>query len=523
MAAQVLKPVECSAQPLSLAFHPDRENLVAVGLVDGTVECKKCGLEVHEFDPNVPFTKTAKRGDDQMEDSEDDEDDTIISSLPVHCDGTVPKPSKRKPAEAGSDINVLSSQITAERAPSCRVIMFSKELDMGKSLYTAGNSGDICCIDTELGTTPNVTENKTEYAVKWRVKNAHPHGINAMHELPACSPAGPLLVTGDDEGMVRIWDPRLCESVWSESSKPSAKKKAFDNLMENKELPPGCVASWNQNTDYISCFDTDKDGKTLLATSADGKLSIFDVRQPGKKIGTDHIKAKAATKIVVDPTGARLSDDQEDELLSVIVMKKGKKVVCGTQEGILSIWSWGVWGDVSDRFPGHPSSIDALLKVDEDTFLTGSSDGLVRIVQIHPDRLLGILGDHDGFPVESLHFSANKKYVGSISHDALIRLWDASIFCDDDEDEDIDDEDETDAMDLQNEQKSVKSSGLAAVSSSRAGVSQGSDDEWEDIDDDEDMSDSSVDSDDSGSKGQGKNKQPSRVFKTETEKFFEDL
>lgn len=45
MAAQVLKPVECSAQPLSLAFHPERENLVAVGLVDGTVECKKCGLE----------------------------------------------------------------------------------------------------------------------------------------------------------------------------------------------------------------------------------------------------------------------------------------------------------------------------------------------------------------------------------------------------------------------------------------------------------------------------------------------
>ena len=32
--------VECSAQPMGLSFHPSRD-ILASGLVDGTIECKK--------------------------------------------------------------------------------------------------------------------------------------------------------------------------------------------------------------------------------------------------------------------------------------------------------------------------------------------------------------------------------------------------------------------------------------------------------------------------------------------------
>ena len=74
------------------------------------------------------------------------------------------------------------------------------------------------------------------------------------------------------------------------------------------------------------------------------------------------------------------SEQIEDELLSLVVMKRGRKVVCGSQEGVLDIFSWDEFGDVSDRFPGHPNSVDALLKIDEDTIVTGSSDGLIRCV-----------------------------------------------------------------------------------------------------------------------------------------------
>lgn len=110
------------------------------------------------------------------------------------------------------------------------------------------------------------------------------------------------------------------------------------------------------------------DTKTLLATGGDGFLSVYDMRR----------RAMHA-----------VSDNMEDELLSVVLVKHGQKVITGTQEGVLYIFSWGNWGDCTDRFPGHPESVETMLVIDEETICTGSSDGLIRIVSILPNKLLG--------------------------------------------------------------------------------------------------------------------------------------
>ena len=54
---------------------------------------------------------------------------------------------------------------------------------------------------------------------------------------------------------------------------------------------------------------------------------------------------------------------------------------------------------------GHPSSVDALVAFDEDTVLTGSQDGLIRVISILPNRMLGVVGEHGDFPVEALALS----------------------------------------------------------------------------------------------------------------------
>lgn len=46
---------------------------------------------------------------------------------------------------------------------------------------------------------------------------------------------------------------------------------------------------------------------------------------------------------------ARSEDDADDELLSCAVVKGGKKVVCGTQSGVMALYSWGYFNDCSDR------------------------------------------------------------------------------------------------------------------------------------------------------------------------------
>ena len=55
-------------------------------------------------------------------------------------------------------------------------------------------------------------------------------------------------------------------------------------------------------------------------------------------------------------------------------------MVCGSGEGVLNIFNWGEWGNLSDRFPGHPMSIDCLLPISQDKVVTGSMDGVIRSV-----------------------------------------------------------------------------------------------------------------------------------------------
>ena len=42
---------------------------------------------------------------------------------------------------------------------------------------------------------------------------------------------------------------------------------------------------------------------------------------------------------------------------------------------------------MTDRFIGHPQSVESLVKVDEDTLITCSEDGIVRVIQVHTSRL----------------------------------------------------------------------------------------------------------------------------------------
>eukprot|EP00339_Tiarina_fusa_P009952 CAMPEP_0117033974 /NCGR_PEP_ID=MMETSP0472-20121206/24237_1 /TAXON_ID=693140 ORGANISM="Tiarina fusus, Strain LIS" /NCGR_SAMPLE_ID=MMETSP0472 /ASSEMBLY_ACC=CAM_ASM_000603 /LENGTH=441 /DNA_ID=CAMNT_0004743045 /DNA_START=51 /DNA_END=1376 /DNA_ORIENTATION=- len=437
-----LDSIECSAQPLDFSFHPKRENLLAAGLVDGT-------LEVHDV-----------RVDD-AEGDEDDEPDSILSSFALH--------TKLLPDKG----------TTKQKLESCRAVSFSTD---GTRLYTGGSAGGLCAMDAERACT---FSSKPQKSLLWRVEPATEGKLNPMVAIQTFENSR-LLATGDDDGGVRVWDERICGQKNNSSSNRNSKR------------PNGCVFSWKENDDYISGLEHSQDGNTLLATSADGRLSIFDLRMAREAASGKGQKSY------------RLSDDQEDELLSLQIMKNGRKVVCGTQEGVLSIFSWGTWGDCSDRFPGHPSSIDALLKVDEDTLLTGSSDGFIRVVQIQPDKLLGVLGDnHEGFPIEKLDFNSSRSLVGSVCHDNYIRLWDAGVL-----------QEGHDGIDSEVEEEGK--SQIHPEQSNRAVKASGSDDDWEDMDDNDSDSDDG-DNDGEDTEVATANDKRKERLKTDTEKFFDDL
>ncbi|KAK9688494.1 WD domain repeat-containing protein 55 [Basidiobolus ranarum] len=76
-----------------------------------------------------------------------------------------------------------------------------------------------------------------------------------------------------------------------------------------------------------------------------------------------------------------------------------------------------------------------MVKINEDIICTGSSDGLIRVVQIHPNKLLGVVGEHDDFPVEQIRLSHDNQYMGSCAHDQTVKFWNIGYLFDEDDDD----------------------------------------------------------------------------------------
>ncbi|KAJ6867313.1 WD repeat-containing protein 55-like [Populus alba x Populus x berolinensis] len=204
-----------------------------------------------------------------------------------------------------------------------------------------------------------------------RLENAHEDAIFSLINLTESTVA-----TGDDQGCVKVWDTRQ----------------------------RSCCNSFNVHDDYVSDMTFASDSMKLLSTSGDGTLSVCNLR-------TNKIQSQ--------------SEFSEEELLSVVIMKNGRKVICGTQNGTLLLYSWGFFKDCSDRFTAlSPNSIDSLLKLDEDRVITGSENGLISLIGILPNRVIQPLAEHSEYPIECLAFSHDRKYLGSISHDQLLKMWD---------------------------------------------------------------------------------------------------
>ncbi|KAJ2914952.1 hypothetical protein MD484_g5445, partial [Candolleomyces efflorescens] len=192
---------------------------------------------------------------------------------------------------------------------SCRGLSINGD---GSRLYAVGKSKALSVVDTAT------------QSIDIR-SGAHDCAINRVKSLTSW-----MVATGDDDGTVKLWDPRQREAA----------------------------KTYTQHFDYISDFLWLPDKKQLVSTSGDGTLSVMDIR--AKK-----------------PEPIAHSEDQEDELLSIVAIK------------------------------GHPLSVDALCNIPDvpgvdapSTVLTGSSDGFVRAVQILPTKLLGVVADHGEFPVE---------------------------------------------------------------------------------------------------------------------------
>lgn len=322
-------------------------------------------------------------------------------------------------------------------------------LDVPAGLFTASSDRSVKCLDAAGNTV-------------WSAIDGHESAVNTVAFL-----AETLIATGDEDGCVKIWDTRAPAAGAGGAAASSSSSSA-------SSLP---AVSFSKQQDVVTDLMCVADKATLLASSGDGTLASYDLRK--MKINGRSRKS-------------------EDEMLSLALIKGGNAVVSGTQEGVLLVWKWGRWNtqapdwdevlDAPERFRGHPQSIDALLAVDDDTIITGSSDGLIRLLTIKPNKLVGILGEHSDFPIECLSWSRDKKLLASSSHDNTVKFWDVAYLFEDDDD---DGEDEGSGK-----KKGAKKSGAGGAGSKFTSLPELALPHVDEDDDDEDSEEDDEDDDD---------------------------
>ena len=184
-----------------------------------------------------------------------------------------------------------------------------------------------------------------------------------------------VMLSGDEDGVIKMWDMRRMTNA----------------VMELKECD-----------DYISDMVCHDNRKHLLVTSGDGTLSCVNIKSRKLELQSELF---------------------ESELLSIAIMKSNSKVVCGDGDGTMQIFNWGEWGNISDRYPGHPASIDCMLPLNDDILCSGCMDGKLRLVHILPNSIESTFATHGDMPIQSLSISSDASLLASCSHDDYIKFW----------------------------------------------------------------------------------------------------
>ncbi|KAJ0055891.1 hypothetical protein NL108_014391 [Boleophthalmus pectinirostris] len=205
-----------------------------------------------------------------------------------------------------------------------------------------------------------------------RIRGAHTAPINALKIIDEN-----LLATGDDAGTLKVWDMRKGTSI-----------------MDLKH-----------HNDYISSITVDQAKRILLTASGDGTMGVFHLKRRRFELQ---------------------SEFQSGDLTSVALMKRGKKVVCGSSEGTIYIFNWNGFGATSDRFAVKAESVDCIQPITDSIMCTASMDGYIRAINLLPNRVIGCVGQHVGEPIEELARSHCGHFLVSSGHDSLVKFWDIS-------------------------------------------------------------------------------------------------
>jgi len=198
--------------------------------------------------------------------------------------------------------------------------------------------------------------------------------ISCMHASPLCD----FLITGNDDGSIRLWNP-----------------------------DSGSRVSLTGHTNTITCLDVVMRGNTelLLSGGYDAHVGVWDV---------------AKRKTTMPRIEAMLRAHTQEILCLKANSMNGTFITAGNDKRI-HVWSLSNYSQLA-RLEGHSEPVTCLA-LDGNFLLSGSEDGSVRVWDMHSYTALASLPIHSA-AVEDLLIEPQTGLLVTCATDCSVRVWD---------------------------------------------------------------------------------------------------
>jgi WD40 repeat protein len=225
-------------------------------------------------------------------------------------------------------------------------------------------------------------------------------------------------VTGDDDGVVRLWDASSGERTW-----------VFDG-----------------HSGPVRDVRFSPDGRMLATASEDGSTRILDLTTGSQlerlRSARAQLLVSAIDRVGFGAGGRILAVASEDRVVlwDANAWTEGRTVIVGRPVNDMSIdpvtgrlalaiddGTAGVWdqdsGERLATLAGHESSVTAITyDGDGRRIATGGIDGSIRLWDVATGEVTTVLPGHPA-AVSALAFSPDGRRLASIGDDGLVRVW----------------------------------------------------------------------------------------------------